>query len=113
MKEHQGAGAGAGEGAAAAGAAGLGAGAGAAAAGAGARSSGASSENGNANGADREGPITSNEAAAMADAFRQALRSPGFDAGAAGVAAGEGASGLQQNSAARQPEVVHGSEASH
>ncbi|TIB66987.1 hypothetical protein E3P77_01948 [Wallemia ichthyophaga] len=89
MKEHQGAGAGAGEGAAAAGAAGLGAGAGAAAAGAGARSSGASSENGNANGADREGPITSNEAAAMADAFRQALRSPGFDAGAAGVAAGE------------------------
>ena len=70
----------------------------------------------------REGPISSTEAAAMADAFRQALRSPEFDSNGNSNPttdssnpnpSQEGVLNVDSNNAGRQPELVHGSDNSH
>ncbi|TIC43166.1 hypothetical protein E3Q08_02497 [Wallemia mellicola] len=104
------------------GAAGGAAGAAVGAAALGARS--ASSERSSAENDNGDGPITSNEAAAMADAFRQALRSPEFDSGSNSnklnnsdpnttESSNQGLTGIQENSVARQPELVNASDGSH
>lgn len=84
----------------------------------------ASSERSSAENDNGDGPITSNEAAAMADAFRQALRSPEFDNGSSSnkldtsdpnttESSNQGVTGIQENSVARQPELVNASDGSH
>ena len=73
-------------------------------------------------GQQHEGPISSTEAAAMADAFRQALRSPEFDSNGNSNPttdssnpnpSQEGVLNVDSNNAGRQPELVHGSDNSH